>query len=179
MVTGLFLLFVCPFWIWLFFIDAYMKPSTKLLKIKQYLIFNKSFLKRNFPKQLNQLLIKVYLYIMILVNWWCSLLLLQIWFDGGSETVGDLALYLLILALINLVLRMVFEVILITIPNYRFKKECELGLYGFAQDKYEHIAYVNSNGNYCFCAECGMKYLESDTQCPNCGFVKENIEDGK
>ena len=153
----LIILFGIPFILILFVKDVYIKPIPRLKKVKEYLLFEKTFIKRTAAEPIKQKSALVCLYIFLWLNltWGYSVL-----GDARNSDIAMVGLFLLLLA--NVICRALCELVLVVIPNYKYKKQTG------------NIAMpVFEAGNFCFCGACGTRYTEDAAFCPNCGCKNE------
>lgn len=153
----LIILFGVPFILMLFVKDVYIKPIPRLKKVKEYLLFEKTFIKRTASEPVKQKSALVCLYIFLWINltWGYSVL-------GDARNSGFAMFGLFLLLLFNVICRALCELFLVVIPNYKYKNQAG-----------NSVMTVFGAGNFCFCGECGTRYAEDAAFCPNCGCKNE------
>lgn len=157
----LIIVFGVPFVLMLFVADVYIKPIPSLKKVKEYLLFEKTFIKRKATKSIGQKTVIVCLYIFLWLNLtWGYCVLGNAEFSAGYLEVFLVGLFVQLLA--NVIYRAFCELFLVVIPNYKYKKQNE----SIVMSMYEA-------GNFCFCGECGTRYMVNAAFCPNCGYKRE------
>lgn len=153
----LIILFGIPFILMLFVKDVYIKPIPGLKKVKDYLLFEKTFIKRTAaePIKPKSALVCLYIFLWLNLTWGYSVL-----GDARNSDIAMVGLFLLLL--VNVICRALCELVLVVIPNYKYKKQA--GNSGMS---------VFEGGNFCFCGECGTRYAQNVAFCPNCGCKNE------